>query len=277
MAQAQGTERMLQMRTGYYTVVEVAIPGNPSESAGILLVDPASSRAYLRFRRDLPELSEDDSELLEELEADLERKASELGGTALLEWLEENASNFVRITDREAVTVDTFERTLNRLYSRHVSAKVLPFRTHLPLYSVQAAAGKWGREMDVEESTPDTWLEAPAGLRLTEDMFVAHVTGRSMEPRIPAGSLCVFRGGSALAGSRTGKLVLVMNYGEPGENRFTIKRYRSTKTRTEEGWQHEKIVLEPLNPEYESWELDENARIRVVGEFVQVLEEGSEG
>lgn len=98
-----------------------------------------------------------------------------------------------------------------------------------------------------------------------------------MEPRIPAGSLCVFRGGSALAGSRTGKLVLVMNYGEPGENRFTIKRYRSTKTRTEEGWQHEKIVLEPLNPEYESWELDENARIRVVGEFVQVLEDGSEG
>jgi phage repressor protein C with HTH and peptisase S24 domain len=123
--------------------------------------------------------------------------------------------------------------------------------------------------MEVEA---EGWVEAPEGLRLTEDMFVAHVTGRSMEPRIPAGSLCVFRGGSALVGSRQGKLVLVMNYGEPGENRFTIKRYRSVKQQTEEGWTHNKIILEPLNPEYESWEIDEDSNVRVIGEFVQVLE-----
>src|ERR1700694_2089935 len=43
-------------------------------------------------------------------------------------------------------------------------------------------------------------------------MFVAKVEGRSMEPRIPAGSYCIFRGeagGGPLAGSRQGKIVLV--------------------------------------------------------------------
>ncbi|HYP15078.1 MAG TPA: S24 family peptidase, partial [Bryobacteraceae bacterium] len=255
-----------------YSVVEIALPGSPVENAGVLLVDPDTDKCHYRFRPDLSDLSEDDAELLEALPQDLETKASEWGALKLLDWLQENASNFIRTTDPDRVMVDSFDKTLNRLYKRHITPKVIPFRTHLPLYSVEAAAGKWGRELEVDESEPNKWLEAPGDLRLTEDMFVAYVTGRSMEPRIPAGSLCVFRGGSALAGSRQGKLVLVLNYGEPGENRFTIKRYRSTKHRTEEGWAHEKIVLEPLNPEYEAWELDENARIRVVGEFVRVLE-----
>ena len=91
-----------------------------------------------------------------------------------------------------------------------------------------------------------------------------------MEPRIPDGSLCVFR--YNVVGSRNGKLVLVMHYGETGENRFTIKRYRSVKAQSEEGWKHEKIVLEPLNPEYEPWELEENSPIKVLAEFVTVLE-----
>ena len=38
-------------------------------------------------------------------------------------------------------------------------------------------------------------------------MFVARIAGRSMEPRIPDGSLCVFRAG--VTGSREGRLVLV--------------------------------------------------------------------
>jgi phage repressor protein C with HTH and peptisase S24 domain len=193
-------------------------------------------------------------------------------GSGLLEWLEHNASGFVRISDPEEVMVDTFDRALQRLYARHVSPKVLPFRTHLPVYGATAAAGKWGPEREVDRE-PEYWIEAPEDLRLTEDMFVARVTGRSMEPRIPAGSLCVFRAGSALGGSRSGRLVLVMNYGERGENRLTIKRYTSRKRRTDEGWEHAQITLEPLNPDYDAWDLDENARLAVIGEFVAALPE----
>ena len=62
------------------------------------------------------------------------------------------------------------------------------------------------------------------------------------------------------------------NYGETGENRYTIKRYTSIKRQTgEEDWEHETIRLEPLNPEYEPWELSPSD-IRVVGEFVRVLD-----
>ncbi len=90
-----------------------------------------------------------------------------------------------------------------------------------------------------------------------------------MEPRIPDGSLCVFRHG--VAGSRQGRLVLVEALGQ--NDRYTVKRYRSEKRQTPEGWSHEKIVLEPLNPEFDSWELDpEEDRFRVIAEFVRVLE-----
>jgi phage repressor protein C with HTH and peptisase S24 domain len=156
---------------------------------------------------------------------------------------------------------------------------VLPFRTHLPLYSLQAAAGRWGPERDVE-SEPEEWVEAPEGLRLTPDMFVAQVVGRSMEPLIPAGSLCVFRAGTAVTGSRQGKKVLVMNAAEPGEQRFTVKRYESVKRSVDETREeHMKVILHPLNPAFEPWEIDyepfeleSSGRIRVVAEFVRVLD-----
>jgi SOS-response transcriptional repressor LexA len=203
------------------------------------------------------------------LEDDLRSKSAEMGGSRLLEWLEENCSNFFRVTDREQALVEDWERALGRLYRRHIHPAELPFRTHLPIYRLEAAAGSWGREMEVPA---ESWIESPPDLRLDEDLFVAKVVGHSMEPRIPAGSWCVFRRGEALAGSRTGMLVLVENRGADEHNRYTIKRYRSRKRRTDEGWEHEQIMLEPLNPEYEAWELTPEADIAVIGVFVAVLD-----
>jgi SOS-response transcriptional repressor LexA len=257
---------------GTYSVIMVEIPGEIAENVGVLLVDPNTQKGYLRLRRDLAELSEENADILEVLTADLEAKVVELTGSWVLSWLHRDGSHFVQVSEPAQVMVDTYERTLNRLYSRHVTPKVLPFRTHVPLYRAEAAAGSWGREMEVDESSPD-WVEAPKDVRISKDMFVVRVTGHSMEPLIPANSLCLFRGGSALAGSRHGKRLLVKNYGEPGENRFTVKRYNSTKAVTEEGWRHEEIWLEPLNPAYERWKLDENAQIEVIGEFVRVLDD----
>ncbi len=258
----------LSTQMGQYLIVQAALPGAGPENIGVALLDPSTDQLHLRFRRDWREIADpEDAEVLEKLADDLHAKASELGGNALLRWLEANLSNTLRITDREEVLVDSFEASANRLYRNHVAPKVLAFRTHLPKFSLRAAAGKFGDQMEVE---PEEWEEAPASLRLTEDMFVAHVVGRSMEPKIPDGSLCIFRGN--VVGSRNGKLVLVMHYGEAGENRFTIKRYRSIKRQSEEGgWAHDKIILEPLNPEFEPWELEENSPIKIVGEFVSLL------
>src|ERR671910_740012 len=99
--------RSIQTELGQYVVIEIAAPGLRVENAGVLLIDPRTGKPYIRMRRDLAELSEDDAEYLDALRFDLEAKAGEMGGGGLMAWLEENASNFVRVTDRAEVMVDS--------------------------------------------------------------------------------------------------------------------------------------------------------------------------
>jgi SOS-response transcriptional repressor LexA len=81
----------------------------------------------------------------------------------------------------------------------------------------------------------------------------------------------VFRRG--VVGSRNGRLVLVRNTELADDNQYTVKRYRSEKQVTEEGFLQTRIRLESLNPAYPSWDLDENEeKYQVVAEFVRVLE-----
>jgi hypothetical protein len=63
-------------------------------------------------------------------------------------------------------------------------------RTHLPQYSLEAAAGRFGEQMSVD---PEGWVEVRANIPLSDEMFVIHVTGYSMEPLIPNDSLCALR------------------------------------------------------------------------------------
>jgi uncharacterized protein len=145
---------------------------------------------------------------------------------------------------------------------------VEPFRTHVPLYSLRAAAGYLGDEM---QSEAEDWVRAPEGMRLAPDLFVAHVAGRSMEPRIPDGSLNLFRLNPA--GSRQGKILLIQRFGVLDDTaRYTIKRYTSVKRQTgEDQWEHERIRLEPLNPEFDAWELSPDD-FKVIAEWLRVIE-----
>jgi SOS-response transcriptional repressor LexA len=144
------------------------------------------------------------------------------------------------------------------------------YTTHVPVYDLTAAAGFWG-----PESVPDEigWAEVP-GVSLKPGMFVARVTGTSMEPLIPDGSWCLFR--PCPAGSREGRIVLVQlgTYGA-GENggRFTVKKYHSEKTVTADGWRHDRIQLLPVNPAFEPIEIEpENSGdLTIVGELEELL------
>jgi len=238
-------------------------------TAGVLLEDPLTDRLWVRLRRDWEEFAPEEAEVLAAMEYDLTSKAQELGATALLRYLEDTLSNTLLVTDRREVLVEDFERALGRLYRQHVHATVRPFVTHLPRYSLAVAAGKF---LENQEVTEDGWEEAPSDLRLTEELFVARIQGRSMEPKIPDGSLCVFR--QSVTGSRQGRLVLVEQLGGGANDRYTVKRYASEKAQREDGtWAHEKITLVPLNPEFESWTLEpEEERFRIVAEFVRVLD-----
>ena len=253
-----------------YSLLQSELPGRGVDTIGVLLFDPSTDTLHIRLRRDWESLaSPEDAEVLSELEDDLVSQARDQGGSAVLQFLENVASQSIRITDREAVTVRNFDKKLSELYREHVGSQVLSFRTHLPRYSLAVAAGPF--LTNPEDIQAEEWIETPPDLKLDESMFVAEIRGRSMEPRIPDGSLCVFRRG--VVGSRNGRLVLVRNSELADDNQYTVKRYRSEKAVTEEGFVQTRIRLESLNPAYPSWDLDEEeGKYQILAEFVRVLE-----
>ena len=255
-------------QTGRISLMRLELPGNAPLNAGVLLEDLANNRLYLRFRRDWDLIAPAEADVLSELERDLRAKAEQLGAMQVIANLLETASNTLTISEPREVVVEDFTRAVGRLYSESIVSTVRRFATHLPRYSLAVAAGKFLENQEVEE---EGWEEAPAELRLTPSMFVARIAGRSMEPRIPDGSLCVFRAG--VTGSREGRLVLVEYLDGGANDRHTVKRYRSSKRQRPDGtWEHEVIRMEPLNPEFEAWELRaEEDRFRIAAEFVQVL------
>lgn len=251
-------------RLARFSVLQAETPERGLVNLGILLEDPQTDTLLLRLRRDLDSLVEDeeDREVLESLAGDLARKAREMGAAKLFEYLESNLSGSIRITEREEIQVEDFARALNRLYLAQVQSNVLEFRTHLPRYSLKAAAGAFLENAEVEAQG---WIETPEDLRLSTDMFVAQIAGHSMEPLIPDGSLCVFRHG--VVGSRIGRLVLAEARGAGGNDRYTVKRYHRDPKDPER-----KITLESLNRDYPDWLLEpDEEKYRILAEFVRVI------
>ena len=257
-------------RPGQFSLLLSELPGRGVETVGVLLLDPQTDTLHIRLRRDWEAIaSGDDAEVLAEIEEDLQAQSLDVGGTAVLERLEDTASLSLRISEREAVAVRDFDRKLSDLYREHVPAQVLRFRTHLPRYSLAVAAGPFLTNPEGIEA--DEWIEVPPDLKLDDDLFIARIQGHSMEPRIPDGSLCVFR--RNVIGSRNNRLVLVRNSELADDNQYTVKRYKSEKKVTEDGFVQTRIRLESLNPAYPSWDLDiDDKKYQIVAEFVRVLE-----
>jgi SOS-response transcriptional repressor LexA len=257
-------------RQGTYVLLEAVLPGRVAQNVGVVLIDPESGRGWVRMRERYADLAEpEDVEVLEAIEEDLRGRMDEMGAERVLESLEDSLSNVLRVGDRQSVAVDAFTRVLDRLFEEHVEKiEVQPFLTHVPLFGLRAAAGRLGEEM---ASEAEDWVRAPAGMRLEAGLFAAHVVGRSMEPRIPDGSLNLFRYNPV--GSRQGKILLIQRFGAVDETaRYTIKRYTSKKVESAEGeWRHERIRLEPLNPEFEAWDVDPEG-FAVVAEWLRVIE-----
>lgn len=125
---------------------------------------------------------------------------------------------------------------------------------------------------------PEGWVEVDTQMPLTDDMFVVHVEGHSMEPQIPSGSLCAFR--HRIAGSWDGKVLLIEQYGESGGCRYTVKECHLSKNVDptqpgEEAWLHQRITMESRNQEYTPWDVPSDGKIRPLGEFLFVV--GSSG
>ena len=140
----------------------------------------------------------------------------------------------------------------------------------IPLYTLRAACGYFD-EGEVPE--PEGWIDA-IGNGFTPDPkqhFAIHAKGDSMLPKIKDGDICIFEWYNA--GSRNDEIVLTQSreYDPEYGGKYTIKRYHSEKVVSEEGWQHTKVELRPLNPDFEPIELDEFGDYKTIGIFKCVL------
>ncbi len=144
----------------------------------------------------------------------------------------------------------------------------------VPLIPLAAAAGAFGDPHTVPDESEWERVEVDTARPLRPGTFVAQVVGRSMEPRIPDGSYCLFAG--PVTGARQGRTVLVQlrDAVDPDTGqRFTVKRYRSEKATDANGWRHVRIVLEPTNPDFAPIELtaDDEDSVAVVAELLEVI------
>jgi len=146
--------------------------------------------------------------------------------------------------------------------------------TCVPLVPLKAAAGAFGDPQHVQDDGFE-WVAVESPHPLRPGMFVAQVVGRSMEPRIPDGSWCLFQ--SPVEGTRQNRIVLVQHRGvcdpETGGS-YTVKRYRSEKKGDATGsWKHTEIQLLPENPDFAPLVLNDvpDDQLRVVAEFLEVI------
>ncbi|MBI4027030.1 MAG: hypothetical protein HY360_18745 [Verrucomicrobia bacterium] len=153
---------------------------------------------------------------------------------------------------------------------------------HLPYYSLKVAAGGF---IAGDAPDPEGWVNVVRlgfSRRSFKGMFATRVVGKSMEPTINDGALCVFR--NPVEGSRQGRVVLVKkrHFSDPetGGN-FTVKRYRSTKVIDENSWRHDAIELIPDNPDRQKYPVirlapEDCEDLQVIAEFVAMLDLKSE-
>ncbi len=152
---------------GEYLIARAALlRGKKIENVGILLLDSGSNRLHSRFRRDCEEFAADDADWFLCLDDEVSARSRELGGEKCLEWMESTLSHALWISQRHSIVVNSYFMMTRQLYLKYTQPKVLPFRTHLPVFSLEAAAGKFGKQMQVE---PEGWAEVWPQFSLSED------------------------------------------------------------------------------------------------------------
>lgn len=144
---------------------------------------------------------------------------------------------------------------------------------YVPLYTIRAACGQFG-DGEEAETLGYVYYDPRNERRHREDLFAVEARGHSMEPKIPDGSLCLFR--RYYGGSREGLIVLAQHhdyYDEDNAGAFSIKRYHGIKQYVAgtDREQNTEVHLEPLNKDYEPIIITSDEGYRILAEFVCVL------
>lgn len=136
------------------------------------------------------------------------------------------------------------------------------------LVSVRAAAGAFSEPEAVE---PAGYITAPTRRTIKPNMFAVAVSGRSMEPLIRDGAICLFR---PMEGrDPDGRVVLLQLRDErdpESGGRYTVKRFRVL---ARSGRRITRVRLEPVNKEFSPMVMDEDPEreLKIIAEFLEVL------
>ena len=194
------------------------------------------------------------------------------------DWREKEIAATKEVVDADTVR-PTSKKKRNARFIYILSSEIAPsqrYTTHLPIYPLRAACGYFDESGRLPEEEAEGWLDVSGQLRhLNKDMYIIHAEGRSMEPKIHDGDLCVFE---KTAGSRQGKIVLAKAKDELDQDAgsYTIKQYSSESKTDEDGRNiHTRIVLTPLNPGFHSIVLEadqaEEGDFQIYGELIHVI------
>lgn len=150
---------------------------------------------------------------------------------------------------------------------------LIPFENALPLLNLRAAANTSYESLNgffADENNYE-WKRVEGG-PYPKDRFLVKIEGDSMEPRIPRGSLCLFR--KDPGGSRDGKIVLCKVETIAGNPMAVVKRYQSIRRATQDSLgEAVKIILSSLNTKYENIELTEGEGLKILGIYEKIFAE----
>jgi len=151
--------------------------------------------------------------------------------------------------------------------------ELIPYINSLPLLDMRAAADSQFPSKDgfFADNTEYQFVPVKGG-PFSKDRFLIRAEGDSMEPKIPNGSLCLFR--KDPGGSRNGKIVLCRIGGFAGDVPMAIiKTYHSERTPSAESLgEAKRIVLSSLNAAHKPIEITEGGDFSILGIFERLIE-----
>jgi hypothetical protein len=109
-----------------YTAVILAahLPGREAINLGVLVLDKGADRIHLRFRTDLYGIAEPlDEEVIRGVPEMIESMALEMGALGVLQYLEDRASNAIRLSGRATIHADNATEAVERAFAVHVSQR----------------------------------------------------------------------------------------------------------------------------------------------------------
>ena len=109
-----------------YLLLQLALPDRPIRNVGVLLVE-RGHRLHWMWRTDWESLAPpEDAQVLKQLAEDLQKWAQEWGAERFLLAFEQQASNVLRISERNAISDSDAQAALRRIFFENCSSEVNP-------------------------------------------------------------------------------------------------------------------------------------------------------